>query len=188
MRHLLLCFVLTILFGVPELMAKTEDKKIKEIIDKAESGDVAAQRDLGAILVRGEGIAKDLVQGWKWYQRAAEGGDAQAQVSLAVRFTHGDGVEKDMIKGAKWFLKAAEQGDAYAQRSIASMYVRGSGVPKNFEEAYAWFSVAATGSFPEREFYVLENKMSPDQVSRAQTRSSLLFREIEARRAKKQDK
>jgi hypothetical protein len=185
MRHALLYFALIISFAVQELNAKLDNSAVKELIEKAESGDVSAQRDLGAILVRGQGVPKDLVQGWKWYQRAAEGGDRQAQVSLAVRFTHTDGLEKDLIKGAMWFLKAAEQGDVYAQRNIASMYAAGVGVPKNFEEAYAWFSIAAAGGFPEIEFYALEKKMSHEQISRAQARSALLFKQIESKRSKK---
>jgi TPR repeat protein len=186
MRIYIFCLSLITFLGMSELVAEPDSSKVKELVSKAQSGDVVAQRTLGAIMVRGEGVAKDVVQGWKWYQRAAEGGDSEAQVSLAVRFTHVDGPEKDLIKGAAWFLKAAEQGDAYAQRNIASMYFKGTGVPTNYEEAYAWYSIAAVKGYAETDFYSLEKKMSPDQISKAQARSAILFKQIEERAAKKQ--
>jgi len=48
----------------------------------AEQGNVKAQRVLGVMYRRGEGVARNSVRAFLWFSRAAARGDAQARVEL----------------------------------------------------------------------------------------------------------
>ncbi len=119
--------------------------------------------------------------------REAEKGNAIAQSDLGIMYTRGDGVEKDDVEAVKWFRKAAEQGLDNAQYNLGVMYYEGDGIPKDYAEAYAWLNLARAQGNSLTKFYLtnLERNMPKDQLARAQSRSTELHKEIEARKAKK---
>lgn len=119
--------------------------------------------------------------------REAEKGNAIAQSDLGIMYTRGDGVEKDDVEAVKWFRKAAEQGLDNAQYNLGVMYYEGDGIPKDYAEAYAWLNLARAQGNSLTKFYLtnLERNMAKDQLARAQSRSTELHKEIEARKAKK---
>ncbi len=68
------------------------------------------------------------------------------------------------------------------------MYTYGEGAPLgNDSEAYAWFRLAAdAGDESAKDLLVeLAKCMTPEQIARAQARSTELHKEIEARKAEK---
>ena len=114
-----------------------------EWLPLAESGDPAAQRNLGHLFRKGQGVTRDLVKAAEWYRRGAEFGFARAQANLASMHLQGDGVAQDYAEAAKWFERAANQGHAIAQYNLALMYERGLGVPRSEPKALAWYYNAA---------------------------------------------
>lgn len=91
------------------------DAAIKEVVQKAEQGDVNAQARLGALYYEGKRVPQDYKQAVYWLTKAAEQGDVDAQVNLGVMYYAGKGGIKDDERAIHWLTKAAEQGDVQAQ-------------------------------------------------------------------------
>ncbi|MFZ5482901.1 MAG: tetratricopeptide repeat protein [Pseudomonadota bacterium] len=109
----------------------------------AESGDAAAQYNLGVMYDNGQGVALDYKEAATWYRKAAEQGDADAQINLGLMYHNGQGVAQDYKEAAAWYRKAAEQGYAKAQNNLGVMYDNGQGVAQDYKEAVAWYRKAA---------------------------------------------
>ena len=84
------------------------DQKFDDLRKAAEQGDADAQGLLGFAYFLGKGVAKDQVEGVKWFRKAAEQGNAVAQVNLGLAYDNGKGVAKDPAEGVKWLRKAAD--------------------------------------------------------------------------------
>ncbi len=147
-----------------------QESKQEKIRKAAEHGDAKAQFNLGNMYYEGKGVTKDDAQAAAWYRKAAEQGDANAQNNLGMMYDIGLGVTKDYAQAAVWFRKAAEQGDANAQFMLGDMYENGKGVPKDYVQAYKYFNMAsAQGDSTASEIRdLLEKKMTPEQIAKAQ--------------------
>ena len=73
----------------------------------ADSGDPAAQTNVGEIYERGLGVAPDYAQAAVWYRKAAEQNYARAQSSLGHLYEKGLGVPQDKTQALNWYRKAA---------------------------------------------------------------------------------
>ena len=109
----------------------------------AEQGEAVAQRILGAMYDKGEGVPQDHAEAARWYRRAAEQGDAAAQNNLGAMYDKGEGVPQDHAEAVRWYRRAAEQGEAVAQANLGGMYDKGEGVPQDYAEAARWYRRAA---------------------------------------------
>ena len=133
---------LKILAGYPDrLKAIVGDayKTEKDLRAKAESGDVAAQYELGARFWQ-EG---KFTEAYEWYKKAADNGSVRGAHALGVMYVFGQGVAIDYAEAMKWFTTAAQQGDVDSQYSLGVRYAKGDHVQQNFTEAVKWFSMAA---------------------------------------------
>ncbi len=121
---------------------KTSDlpDRIQKLLEKAQQGDAAAQRDLGAYYMSRGNDKKEAV---KWYRKAAKQNDSEAQFNLGVCYFYGRGVEKDEKEAVKWIRKAAEQNHAGAQNNLGTCYAKGTGVAKDAKEGVKWIRKAA---------------------------------------------
>jgi len=145
----------------------------------AEQGFAKAQKSLGNAYYTGDGVKKNSAESVHWYRLAAEQRHADAQFSLGVAYYIGDGVPKDSVEAVKWFRKAAEQGYADAQCYLGDAYELGAGVPKDALEAYAWYnSSAVTDEYAKAACSRLEKTLSPQDIARAQSRSTELLKMI----------
>ncbi len=84
----------------------------RELRQRAESGDLDAQYEMGTIYATGRGLAPDIVEGGGWYIRAAEGGHAMAAYRLAFLYLRGRGVAErpDYVAAHTWFSVAEAHG------------------------------------------------------------------------------
>ena len=110
---------------------------------KAERGDAEAQKTLGAIFAKGQGVKQDYKEAAKWYRLAAEQGNAAAQTAMGELCESGQGTSHDDVEAAKWYRRAAEQGYAPAQYNLAALHVIGKGVNLDEAEALKWYRKAA---------------------------------------------
>ena len=147
--------------------------------DAAEQGDAKAQYTLGNTYQDGDGVEKDSVEAVKWFRKSAEQGFAGAQNNLGNAYQLGTGVPKDSVEAVKWFRKPAEQGYADAQCYLGDAYELGAGVPKDALEAYAWYNNSAvTDEYAKAACSRLEKTLSPQDIARAQSRSTELLKMI----------
>lgn len=101
------------------------DEKLKNLIAKAEQGDVEAMVMVGDCYNRGNFTNKDDREAYKYYKMAADKGHIQANLMTAIDLLNGIGVSKDKKMGIKYLQIAADGGAAFAQYLLASLYKNG---------------------------------------------------------------
>ena len=69
--------------GVVAYQRGRHDVALKEFGDAAARGDARAQRSLGLMHERGEGVPRDLATATEWYRKAIAQGLTSAQYNLA---------------------------------------------------------------------------------------------------------
>lgn len=121
------------------------DKSGAEQVRRAANlGHAGAQRYLASLYKTGRaGVAKDLPEARRWYERAAAGGDRQAMHEAGLMQHFGEGGPVNLVSAAEWFRRAAELGSTDSQFNLAALYETGSGVSINPAEAYKWYQLAA---------------------------------------------
>jgi len=154
-----------------------------ELVQKAMSGDVDAQLNLGLMYDNGQGVVQNYKEAFHWHQKAAEQGESSAQISLGLFYYDGKGVKQDYKEAVKWFKLAAEQGDTSAQYNLGLAYYQGKGVVVDYKKAYFWILLArANGDkdiFEHGHIAIdeIEKKLSPAQMELIQERASKWFSE-----------
>jgi TPR repeat protein len=102
------------------------------------------------------------------------------------RYVSGIGVPQNYTEAAKWFRKAADQGNNGSQAHLGDMYSDGRGVSKDKIEAYAWYNISAASNSTDLARYAKNGmsdlKLTFEETTIAQKRSTELFNEIEARK------
>jgi TonB family protein len=122
-------------------------KVFEAMRERAERGEVAAQRELGTMYGLGKGVARDFEQAQAWMEKAAAAGDAEAQYKVASALYGGFGTVVDPLRAAEWFRKAADQGHAGAQMMLGVMHMAGRGVERDDAQAVDWFRKAVAQNF-----------------------------------------
>ena len=134
--------------------SEEEVATLERMLEKANSGDPAAQHYIGYCYDMGQGVEQDDRQAYSWYLKAAINGSAEAQSNLAGMFVDGRGGMQDYASALRWYTKAAEQDLPWAQFNLGTLYDKGLGVPQNFKEAFKWYYRAADSGDPNAQFNV----------------------------------
>ena len=144
----------------------------EEFKKAADAGNARAQLNVGLFYDKGLVVEQNRVQAAEWYARAAAAGIAQAQFNLAALYFEGLGVEKDYATALDWYSRAAFGGSGDAQFNLSVMYQEGLGTQVNYVEAHAWLELAGRtlSDIPPGEAEGLRNKMTEEELSRAQKR------------------
>ena len=133
--------------------------EIKQIIEKAEAGDMKSQSFLASMYYQATGrakakkigISRDYQKAFYWTSKAAAQGHIFSQYNLGYMYWSGEGTSEDYEEAFYWFSKAAEQRFAPAQNYLGMMYRDGRGVDEDFEEAFIWLSIAANQGNPDAQ-------------------------------------
>lgn len=128
--------VAEILFhGIGEI-TKDVDSAIAYYKIAAAGGVVAAQRNLGMMLLTGKETDQDLSGAFKWFSLAAEQKNPESCYFMGFCYETGSGVKEDPIKACVWYRKSANLGDLDAKFKIAKTQIIGTTYfPKNVSEA-----------------------------------------------------
>jgi TPR repeat protein len=108
----------------------------------AEQGSPRAQLALGFKYEHGQGVARDIDQALRWYEKAASQGSSEADLRIA-RIMASDADHRDRPTPFEVTLEAAEAGDPEAQRALAFKYEHGLGIEEDPEAAIEWYRKAA---------------------------------------------
>jgi TPR repeat protein len=113
--------------------------------------DVAAMRNLGMMLRKGQGTAKDPKRAEEIYQRAAEAGLPTAQADLADMLLKGEAGPPDLERALPLLQAAAAANHPVAQFQLGQLYETGAPplVPQNLEVARQLYAAAATHGMKE---------------------------------------
>jgi serine/threonine-protein kinase len=110
---------------------------------EANAGSAAAQRILGTMYDRGNGVAANPVEAVSWYRRAAASNDAEAEFLLSEMLDVGRGTAQNAAESIVHLRLAASGGWLRAQQVLAYRLENGTGVRKSEAEAAAWYRRAA---------------------------------------------
>lgn len=120
------------------------DEGLKNLVTKAEQGDVDAMIMVGDCYNRGLHTEKDDQEAHRYYKMAADKGHVQANLMVAIDLLNGIGTSKDKKAGTKYLQIAADGGAAFGQYLLASMYKIGEiGLLGREQKAMKYFEMAA---------------------------------------------
>lgn len=109
----------------------------------AADNDTRAMIELGLLYEHGKGVAKDLDQAIKWYERAAPH-SPWAEFKLGAVHSQ----RRDHAEAAKWWRKSADRGNPHALYNLAYMQEHGLGMPKDEAAAFEIYLKAAERGSP----------------------------------------
>jgi TPR repeat protein len=112
------------------------------LLTRAQSGDAAAQVELGRAYEDGQGVPQDDGLAVEWFRKAADQGNAGAENSLGVMYSQGKGVPRDKQEAVRWYKRAARQGLPEGLYNVAISYFNGEGAGEDLALAYAWMEMA----------------------------------------------
>lgn len=125
-----------------------EDERLVYQQLRAEEGDIASMIGLGSIYYYGaRGMARDQVQAFRWFERAARLGDPVGQAAAADLLMKGEGIVKNATEAVVWYQKAADQGSIRGLNGLGFANYRGIGIDgaptPNYTAALMYFEEAA---------------------------------------------
>jgi localization factor PodJL len=115
-------------------------------------GDPAAAYEIGLRFAEGKGVASNLEEAAKWYDRAAQAGVIPAVFRLGTFYEKGLGVKRDLDLAHRYYLQAAERGNAKAMHNLAVLDADGGGKGANYTTASAWFRKAADRGVADSQY------------------------------------
>lgn len=115
-------------------------------------GDPAAAYEVGLRFAEGKGIAVNLDEAAKWYERAALGGVTPAMFRLGTFYEKGLSVKKNPETARRYYIQAAERGNAKAMHNLAVLDADGGGQGPNYKSAVQWFRKAADHGVADSQF------------------------------------
>jgi localization factor PodJL len=118
----------------------------------AASGDLSAQYEIGHRYAEGTGVARNVEEAIRWFDRAANAGFVPAQFQLAGIYEKGTGVKKDINRARKLYLAAAGKGHAKAMHNLAVLYAEGVDGKPDYRVASNWFRKAAAHGVADSQF------------------------------------
>jgi hypothetical protein len=126
---------------------------LKELQQAANKGNPRAQAQLGEMLLRGDGIAKNEAQGVQLLEKAARAGVSSAAFRIGMLLSKGEsGVALDPARALAYFRAAAAGGEKEAFFNIGAAYGSAKGVKRDYGEALGWLIVARQhGADPNAE-------------------------------------
>lgn len=124
------------------------DKAFHWMKKAADSGNIAAQNNIGLSYLHGLGVKKDVAKAFNYFEKAANQGLSYAQSELAMLYYQ----QKQYTKAYDWWSVAAEQEDEYAQFNLASLFLEQNHKP----QAHYWLKRANTNGHPDAKAALVE--------------------------------
>lgn len=115
----------------------------------AEAGDPEGQFALGTLYFKGQGMARDPVESFRWYSEAARQGHRSAQFNLGNAYVYGRGVDVDAFEAVRWWRRAAFQDLPNAQFNLGVYYLGTSDSAAGASLGRAWLRRAAENGWSE---------------------------------------
>ena len=108
------------------------------LLNAAKADNLDAQWMLAHRYKKGNGVAQNDAEAFKWFMKAVEHDGSsrvtQAAYEIGLLYEAGRGVPKDIIKARQWFVAAAES-NTDAMIKVGEMFETGDGMPQDFKRA-----------------------------------------------------
>lgn len=149
---------------------------------KASEGNVSALRDLGEILLTGNGVAADAGRAVVLLDKAAAAGDGTAALLLARHLDKTAASEAELSRVLSLYLIAARKGFPEAQYNVGAMTVSARGCKMDRVEGLAWLIVARRNGMtgPGEEDIRAAMARKPERIAEAELRAHAIADEVGA--------
>ena len=133
----------------------------------ARQSHVAAQCELGKLLLCDDPEVCDPALGIQWLEYAANNGSDPAVYRLGKEYLRGEIVEKDSAKAMKYLTQSAKAGNQYAQYVLGKLYLD----RQDQEQAHYWFNQSASQGNEYAQFFMDRwDSLKPPSVMLSVTR------------------
>ncbi len=105
--------------------SQESNSAIEQLIEKAESGDSAAQAKLALKYHNGKDVEKDYDMAYHWFHEAAEQDSGLAKYGIATMFEYGTGRPASMEDAMYWYTEASRFNYVMAHRRLGQIYGKG---------------------------------------------------------------
>jgi serine/threonine protein kinase len=129
--------------GVDDRLSAKYKEALELFRKAADLGEPQAMKELGDMLMEGNGVTQDNDEAAKWFRKAADKGNTPAMLSLGGMYLLGNGVEQNDTEAADWFRKAADAGNDHAMFNLGTLYEEGNGVARDLGMAKQLYEKAA---------------------------------------------
>jgi uncharacterized protein len=130
-------------------------ERVEVLAGPADSGNAAAQFNLGVLLLNADELVRDAGAAHQWFAEAAKNGHAEAQLYLGRLYENGDGVGQNYELAARWYGLSADHGNnPDAQFALGQLNFRGLIPGHSRSKAMEWFRMGADNGQPVAQFLV----------------------------------
>jgi|GEM_PF-1021933 len=129
--------------GIAYITDSKYAEAMKVLMPAAEKKSAYAALWIGNFHKRGLGVAVNLPEAAKWYERAGGMGSVNAQFNLGLMHKEADGIPRNLVKARELFEKAAAAGEPSSMTELGHMYLTGQGVPLDQAKARKYYETAA---------------------------------------------
>jgi TPR repeat protein len=135
------------LFNIARRMRAAESRRSKVAVRALRAASALGERTasvlLGLLLLNGDGLPADPVEGERLLRRSAEDGDLIAMFSLGNRLLDGRRLTPDRAEGEQWLRKAAETGHVSTMALLGVRLLDGRNLAPDPAEGERWLRKAA---------------------------------------------
>lgn len=114
------------------------DENTRELIEKANGGDIDAMNTLAYYYFNGFYVEQDYQKSLDWSIQSAEGGNLASMFNVGYNYYYGYAGEVDYELAFKWYERAAKEMFPKALNALGHMYYEGLGVEKNVDKAHEY--------------------------------------------------
>ena len=132
-------------------LARSNKKKVAELVEQAEEGDALAMRRLGFSYRDGtRGLRVDAAKAVEYFKAAAALRDAPSNAAVGSAYMNGVGVAKNVTRGATFMAIGATLGSEHACAILGWANERGDYFfDVDLEEAKSWYKKMETAEFKD---------------------------------------
>jgi len=144
--HAMAAYNIAIAYHDGDGRPKDLSKSYHYFLEAAQRGIPEGMLQVGKLLEKGAGVAKNAAEAKGWLSKAASAGNGEAAGLLAEMAgdAGGRGGEAEKLK---YLQQAADAGDAQAMNDLGLAYLNGEGVAKNRDLAKKWIHKSAAAGY-----------------------------------------
>ena len=123
--------------GIAAIDGKQYPEALRILTPLANGGDDEAQRLLGEMIFKGQGVKKNPAAALNWTKLSAENGNRVGQYNMGYLHEQGAGTPQSTREAIQWYTRSARQQYVLAQRRLGEIYEA-----SDMKQAQYWYDQA----------------------------------------------
>lgn len=127
------------------------DKRFKEGLVKASSGQANDQYAVADMYFHGRGTTTDHAKALQWFLLAAEQGHQRAAFKVGFLYLYGEGLTHEPQKALKWLRRSALADYVPAQYELGKLLLSDMAGPRDNAQALIWLGKAKAANYEQAD-------------------------------------